>query len=423
MIYKRLKDKEIRRIPREWEVVRLERIIDEIKNGFACGKRDENGIIQIRMNNVTRNGCLIFDSYLKVPIFKNINNWILKKGDFLFNNTNSYDLVGKSAVFINAPFPCTFSNHFTRIRFKKEKVLPKLILYNFLILWGKGYFKSVAIRHVGQSAVHIDRLLKLKILLPPLIEQKKIVGILSTIDHSIEEVGESISKTERLKKGLIQQLLTKGIGHKEFKETEIGLLPLSWVTKRGFIKIKSGFGFKLKEYSKKGIPLIRIDNIQYGKINYENLCYLPESYLKKYKDFVLKKGDIILALNRPITNNELKIGKVEIEPSILYQRVGILRIDEKDCNLNFYYHYLRSHIFLKKLKSILVGSDQPYIKLEAFSKISFPKPPLKEQEYIVEILTTFDREMELLKEKKNKLERVKKGLMNDLLSGRKRVRI
>ncbi len=153
-------------MPEGWEVIRLGDAVEELKNGFASGKRDENGIVQIRMNNVTTDGRLIFDSYLKVPVPENVNYWLLKKGDFLFNNTNSIDLVGKSTIFNNASFPCTFSNHFTRLRFKKELVLPELILYHFLILWEKSYFKSVAIRHVGQSAVHTEYLLKLQIPFP-----------------------------------------------------------------------------------------------------------------------------------------------------------------------------------------------------------------------------------------------------------------
>ncbi|MCD6100223.1 MAG: restriction endonuclease subunit S [Candidatus Marinimicrobia bacterium] len=206
--HKEFKDTEIGRIPKEWEVVRLESLISEIKNGFASGKRDENGIVQIRMNNVTTDGQLILDSYLKVPIPDNVDDWILKEGDFLFNNTNSYDLVGKSTIFKGAPFPCTFSNHFTRIRFKKELVLPELILYHFLLLWEKGYFKSVAIRHVGQAAVHNKYLLKLKLPLPPLSEQQKIAEILSTIDKRLELLKVKKERLERVKKGLMNDLLT-----------------------------------------------------------------------------------------------------------------------------------------------------------------------------------------------------------------------
>ncbi|GFO96077.1 restriction endonuclease S subunits [groundwater metagenome] len=206
--HERFKESEVGRVPQEWEVVMLGDVVEELKNGFASGKRDENGIVQIRMNNVTTDGHLIFDSYLKVPVPENLNYWLLKKGDLLFNNTNSIDLVGKSTIFNEAPFSCTFSNHFTRIRFKKELVLSELILYHFLILWEKGYFKSVAIRHVGQSAVHTNYLLKLQITLPPLPEQRRIAEILSAADRKLELERRRKEKLERVKKGLMNELLT-----------------------------------------------------------------------------------------------------------------------------------------------------------------------------------------------------------------------
>ena len=169
-----------------WNEVTINQLVEEMKNGFASGIRDKNGIVQIRMNNVTTDGKLIFNSYLKVPRNEKIDSFILQEGDFLFNNTNSIDLVGKSTIFYEAPFECTFSNHFTRIRFNKNLVLPEIILYHSLLLWSRGFFKSLAIRHVGQAAVSPALFLRKKILLPPISEQKSIIQIISTIDSSIE---------------------------------------------------------------------------------------------------------------------------------------------------------------------------------------------------------------------------------------------
>ena len=180
----------------------------DIKNGFASGKRDDNGIVQIRMNNITTDGRLLLGSYLKVPIPENIDTWILKTNDFLFNNTNSIDLVGKSAIFKEASFPCTFSNHFTRIRFKENLVLPEWVLYHFITLWEKNYFRSVAIRHVGQAAVHSEYLLKLKIPCPPLTEQHQLKGIFSTIIRKLELERNEKVKLEMVKQGLMDLLLS-----------------------------------------------------------------------------------------------------------------------------------------------------------------------------------------------------------------------
>lgn len=204
---KEFKDTEIGTIPKEWEVVQLEQVIKNIRNGFASGKRDDNGVVQIRMNNVTTDGKVIFDSYLKVPKPDNINEWLLDNGDFLFNNTNSYDLVGKSAVFKESPFLCTYSNHFTRIKFNTSRANSDFILYHFLTLWRKGYFKSVAIRHVGQSAVHSRYLLKLSIPLPSIVEQRKVVEIISGAEQRLKTLVMKKQKFEKIKKGLMNDLL------------------------------------------------------------------------------------------------------------------------------------------------------------------------------------------------------------------------
>jgi type I restriction enzyme S subunit len=422
---KRFKRAEIGKLPIEWRIVGLSEVFSDIKNGFASGKRDNDGIVQIRMNNVTTDGHLIFDSFVKVPVPENINEFLLRENDLLFNNTNSIDLVGKSTIFKDVSFPCTFSNHFTRIRFA-DGVLPEWVLFHFIRLWRKGFFRSVAIRHVGQSAVHTKYLTNINLPLPPLPEQKKIAEILSTVDQAIEKVDEAIEKTQRLKKGLMQELLTKGIGHKEFKETEIGRIPKEWeVMKLGeLVDIRSGLYFKYSEFKNDGVRCLKIDNVGFGEILWDTVTYLREDYIKKFPDIVLEEGDVVMALNRPIINGDLKIGILgnKDSPSILYQRVGKMIIKNENIKSLYLFYLSSSEVFKKMLLKTLVGTDQPYIRTPMLLslKISLPQP--LEQQKVAEILSTVDKRLDLLKNKKERLGKIKKGLMNDLLAGRKRVK-
>jgi len=405
---------EINRIPKDWNVMRLESLIDEIKNGFASGRRDENGIVQIRMNNVTTDGQLALDSYLKVPIPENVNDWVLKEGDFLFNNTNSYDLVGKSTIFKSAPFKCTFSNHFTRIRFKQNLIIPEIILYHFILLWQKGYFRSIAIRHVGQSAVHTKYLLKLKLPLPPLPEQKKIAEILSTVDNAIEKVDEAISKTERLKKG------TKGIGHKEFKDTEIGRIPKEWEV------------IKLKNVSLNliggGTPSTSNPIYWNGNIPWMTSAHITSKEIKNGQKYITKEGLLNSSTNIVPKDNLLiatrvGIGKIavnKIDIAISQDLTGI--IINKDIVISDFLYWLFVNN-KNKIKSLSQGSTIKGILKENLLNIRFPRPSLPEQKKIAEILSTVDKRIELLKKKKEILNRIKKGLMNDLLTGRRRVKL
>ncbi|MBU4076585.1 MAG: restriction endonuclease subunit S [Euryarchaeota archaeon] len=415
------KQTESAEIPEKWEMARLGDVVEELKNGFASGKRDENGIVQIRMNNVTTDGRLIFNSYLKVPVPENLNYWLLKKGDLLFNNTNSIDLVGKSTIFNDTPFPCTFSNYFTRIRFKKELVLPELILYHFLILWGKNYFKSVAIRHVGQSAVHTEYLLKLQIPLPPLPEQRRIAEVLGTVDSAIQKVGGAIEGTERLKKGLMQRLLTRGIGHERFKESEVGRIPDEWeIVQVGDITDEHKQGFYTSEnYSEEGINLVRITDLQNPEISY---LKMPKIKIddELFKQFKVDVGDFLIARSGAI--GRYGIVKSSI-PCVFASYIIRFRFDS--CRVdNLYFGKLFESFYISnELKKITQGATNKNINAYNIKKIKIPLPPLPEQRRIAEILSAADRKLELERRRKEKLERVKKGLMNELLTGKKRIKV
>ena len=91
--------------------------------------------------------------------------------------------------------------------------------------------------------------------------------------------------------------------------------------------ITSGHGFKFNEYSNDGVKLLRINNVTFGQIIWDQIAFLPENYIRDYPKLVLNEGDFLIALNRPILGGRLKIGimKKTDSPAILYQRVG--RID------------------------------------------------------------------------------------------------
>ena len=180
--------------------------------------------------------------------------------------------------------------------------------------------------------------------------------------------------------------------------------------------VKSGYGFKLNEYSSTGIPLIKIDNIGYGRIKWDNISYLPEEYKDSYSDIVLEKDDILLALNRPITNNKLKIAMLKETdiPAILYQRVGKIIVD-KTCNKLFSYYLLNNVVFDFVLRESK-GSDQPFISTEELKKVKFNIPLIEEQEKIASFFSLIDNKISLQSEKVEALKGYKKGMIQKIFS-------
>ena len=206
--YKEFKDTEIGRIPEDWEVVKLKDVILEAKPGFACGKRDENGILQLRMDNIETEGWINTQAGVRIPVPKNVEEYLLKPGDILFNNTNSADLIGKTAIFRGEFSRCVYSNHLTRIRVNPNKVLPEWILYIFIRNWRRGIFRAIRHQHVHQAGINKADLLNLKIPIAPLKEQRSITKMLLSVDKKLRIEMKEKKKLERIKQALMDLLLT-----------------------------------------------------------------------------------------------------------------------------------------------------------------------------------------------------------------------
>jgi type I restriction enzyme S subunit len=241
------------------------------------------------------------------------------------------------------------------------------------------------------------------------------------VDQAIEKVDQAIEKTQRLKKGLMQELLTRGIGHKDFKETQIGRIPKEWeVTKLGeAVQLERGkFAFRPRNdprfYGGK-FPFIQTGDItQVGGIIKKYSQTLNEEGFKISKLF--KKGTIVIS----IAGNIGDVGILDFDSCFPDSIVGI-NVNSGRVN-NLFLMYLL-HKLKGELNSVAPRSTQKNINLQILETFKLPIPPLIEQQKIAEILSTVDERLKLLTDRKEKLETTKKGLMNDLLTGTKRVRL
>lgn len=184
-----------RPLPAGWRWARLGNVIAEAQPGFACGARDPNGVIQLRMNNVDTRGNIVWDQYIRVPADGNtVDTYRLLPGDVVFNNTNSTELVGKSALFAGHDEPVVYSNHFTRLRADSGHLEPRYLVAWLRHQWESGVFERLCMRWVGQSAVKSDKLLTLHIPLPPLPEQSSVA---SRLESQMAEVARMRRAAER----------------------------------------------------------------------------------------------------------------------------------------------------------------------------------------------------------------------------------
>ena len=167
-------------LPAGWLWVPLMDLVYEAQPGFACGARDPQGTVQLRMHNLDTSGALNWETIVRVPADEAIvERYRLNAGDVLFNNTNSTSLVGKSALFAGYPEPVVYSNHFTRLRTHPHHLEPAYLAAWLVSQQQDGVFERLCNRWAGQSAVRTSSLLALQMPLPPLDQQRRIAALLA----------------------------------------------------------------------------------------------------------------------------------------------------------------------------------------------------------------------------------------------------
>lgn len=354
------------------------------------------------------------------------NYLLLKKNDFAYNKSATKEYPeGFIALYTGSELAAVPNSIFTCFRIKGFSAAPQYLNYLFLgNLHGQWLrkFIEVGARAHGSLSINERDLLALPVPLPTgeqsLAEQQKIADCLSSLDELIATQGRKVNALKTHKKGLMHQFFPRdGKTHPRLRFPEFQNAG-EWKEKifGKLLKIGSGKGFKASEYSKTGIRLLQIENVGYGLTKWpEKNIYLPDSYVTKHPELVLRSGDIVLALNRPVTNDELKIAKIQKhEPiAILYQRVGRLEILDDSLLMDFAFHVCRQ--FIKEFvvnKSI--GSDQPFISLKDLYSQNLRLPAPQEQQRIADCLTSLD---ELITAQTQKLEAYKahkKGLLRQL---------
>jgi len=276
--------------------------------------------------------------------------------------------------------------------------------------------------------------------LPPLPEQQKIAEILETVDNAIEKTDAIIEKYKRIKKGLMQELLTKGIDENgkirdekthHFKASPLGRIPEEWkVTRLGEIASKEKYSFvdgpfgsnlKTVHYTTSGILVIQSNYFTKGKFNVINPTFTTEEKANELLRSNTKPSDIVIA---KIGAN---YGAVAIIPetitrAVLSGNTMKITLDKNIANNVYVCFYLGYFKETDKINRILAaGSAQPALSLYGYKNLKIPLPPLPEQQRIAAILSQIDEVIEKETQYRDKLKRLKAGLMQDLLTGKVRV--
>jgi type I restriction enzyme S subunit len=258
---------------------------------------------------------------------------------------------------------------------------------------------------------------------PPLEEQRAVAGVLGVVDSVIAKTDEVIAKTERLKKGLMQTLLTRGIGHKEFKETEIGKIPKTWQ----IVKFEElgAFQYGITTSAKKentGIKLLRITDIKdEGTVDWEEVPYCDISSSEFYK-YALKEGDILFARIGATTGKTCYVDR-NIKAVFGSYLIRFKPETSDKINMKFLYYFTQSQMYWSQINRIKEGQLKKGLNTKTLATLKVPVPPFLEQQKIAEILSAVDKKLEFERKERARLERIKHCLMDLLLTGKIRVKV
>lgn len=255
---------------------------------------------------------------------------------------------------------------------------------------------------------------------PPLPEQQKIAAILSSVDDVIEKTRAQIDKLKDLKTGMMQELLTKGIGHTEFKDSPVGRIPAEWkVVRLDRITRVIDSLHQTPEFLLEGYPMIRVSDIKGGKVNVDKALRVSKDIFDQFtKNHRPQMGDLLLS----------RVGSygaccyVDRHIDICLGQNTVVVVPEKISSL-FLYYSVCSQAVQAQIELEVAGSGYKSLSLASIRALQIPLPPSKEQEELVKVLKSIDENIDRREVLLVTYESTKKALMQDLLTGKVRVNV
>lgn len=421
-------------IPEDWQVYKLSEIIKSIQlGGNYPNSQNEKGFPLIKMGNLNR-GSINLDKieFIQGDCSKRDE---LSYGDLLFNTRNTPELVGKVAIWRNELPVAYFNSNIMRIKFRDE-----LVSNNFYINYvmnTKQFIDSLGLIATGTTsvaAIYTRDLLNLNLVLPPYKEQEKIATALSDTDALISELEKLIEKKQAIKTATMQQLLTGKTRLPEFalredgtpkayKDSELGQIPEDWdVYQVGDISdVLTGFPFPSIHYTDSGVRLLRGSNVKRGMTDWSEgiTQYWPiiSSDIKKYE---LKVGDIVISMDGSLVGRSFAQLDTSDLPAVLLQRVA--RVRASDVDQNYLKQWICSEMFTAHCDAVKTVTAIPHISPDDIKKFKFIAPKCEqEQRYLSRILNDMEIEIQILNQRLIKLIQLKKGMMQELLTGKTRL--
>lgn len=388
-------------VPKGWNKLSLDQLA-EVRSGVAKGKtglKDPITVPYLRVANV-QDGRVDLSEVKKIEIERDkLERYSLKYGDVLMNEGGDFDKLGRGDVWLSQIDPCLHQNHVFAVRPQQDRLNSFYLAALAASYYGKKYFLSCAKRSTNLASINSSQIKEFPVLVPPILEQKKIIQILSTWDQAISITEKLLENSQQQKKALMQQLLT---GKKRLLDENGVIFSSKWLSEKLEKICAISTGKKdVNEGNPDGIyPFFTCASEPTASDSYSYDCEA-----------------LLIAGNGNLGKTHYINGKFEA-----YQRTYILsKFDEKIQPLYLYQYIL--YWLMRDIEREKQHGAMPYIKLGLLQNFKIFIPSITEQLKIIEVFSLVDQEIENLQKKLDCLKQEKKALMQQLLTGKKRVKV
>lgn len=291
----------------------------------------------------------------------------------------------------------------------------------------------------AQPQVTINDLKKIKIVFPSFPEQRQIATILSTADAVIEKTQAAIAKYKAIKQGLLQDLFTRGIDTTTgklrpsyqdepelYKKSKLGWIPKEW-SEEIFgeqIDLVHGHQFRNYDFTEFGVAVVKIGQVKPENVDLSNCSFVSADRMEEFRNETIRNGDVLMALTGATLGKACLVSGLS-NPVLQNYRVGRFepKIKENDIDKSFLYYTLTAGELLNQIFNKVNSGAQGNIGKADFEKALFKKPPFTEQKLIAERLNSLNKKLQTEQDFLHKQQQIKAGLMYDLLSGKKKVKM
>ncbi len=367
--------------------------------------------------NVYAHDFNIGDRYLTREHFNRLNSCEILPGDFVMSTMGT---IGKCAIVPTTIQRGIMDSHLIRLRFDEKKVRSDYVLQLFSDQFHYLSDQTARLAVGGiMDGLSVGIVSRLNVIYPENIEEQgKIIKTLSEVDKLIFDQQKLIQKKKDIRQGTMQMLVT---GKKRLSGFDGDWVKIN-LSKNSKLKARIGWqGLTTAEYLDEGYSyLITGTDFKDGQINWGGCHYVDYDRYAQDTNIQVSNGDLLLT-------KDGTIGKVAFvsdlkRPATLNSGVFLVKPITDAYIAHFMFYVLESSVFKDFLQQLSAGSTINHLYQKDLVKFDLYVPPTtEEQEAITGILFDMDSDIHKLEEKLSKYQKIKQGMMEELLTGKVRL--